>query len=325
MANAKRKRRLYSVSDELVAKSREAALAAVQIFNNPQITFKAEIFIVLMTIGWTYLLHGYYRKKGIEYRYFDKIKNRRKFHKTAKGAFKYWELERCLNERRSPVDADMANNLRFLIGIRHEIEHQMTSKIDASFSAKFQACCLNYNDLVKKLFGEAAGIDRHLAFSLQFSSVSKNQVDLLSARPELPANIEAFVKDFESTLTEDQYNSQKFAYRVFFVAKTANRKGQADEVIEFVKPDSEIAKSANISYAMIRETERPKYLPSKIVAIMQEEGFIGFKTHLHTEFWQAQDAKNLAKGFGVQVEKTWYWYENWLERVREHCKENFAV
>ena len=62
---------MFSVSHELVEKSREAALAAVQIFNNPQVTLKSEIFIVLMNIAWTYLLHAYYRKKGIEYRYFE--------------------------------------------------------------------------------------------------------------------------------------------------------------------------------------------------------------------------------------------------------------
>ena len=73
MAAKKRVRRLFSVSDELVGKSRESALAAVQIFNNPLITFKSEMFIVLMNIAWTYLLHAHYRKKGIEYRYFEQV------------------------------------------------------------------------------------------------------------------------------------------------------------------------------------------------------------------------------------------------------------
>ena len=35
---------------ELVKKSRESALAAVQIFNNPNITFKSEAFSVLIII-----------------------------------------------------------------------------------------------------------------------------------------------------------------------------------------------------------------------------------------------------------------------------------
>ena len=70
MDKSKRRRRIKSVADELIYKSREAALAAVQIFNNPQINFKSEIFIVIIIIAWTYLLHAYFRKNKIEYRYY---------------------------------------------------------------------------------------------------------------------------------------------------------------------------------------------------------------------------------------------------------------
>lgn len=83
----KRHRSVGSVRSELVKKSREAALAAVQIFNNPLITFKAESYIVLMTIAWTYLMHANYRGKAIEYRYHDMRGARKVFHRTAKSPF----------------------------------------------------------------------------------------------------------------------------------------------------------------------------------------------------------------------------------------------
>ena len=318
----KRNRRFHSVSDELIYKSREAALAAVQIFNNPQITFKSEMFVVLVNIAWTYLLHAHYRKNRIEYRYFEQKGKIRRFDRTAKGAYKFWELERCLNEALSPIDHDAANNLRFLIGIRHEIEHQMTTRIDASFSAKFQACCLNYNDYIKKLFGHELAIDKHLSFSLQFSSIAMEHAEQLQTQPVLPGHIKAFVDGFEGNLSEQEFNSPRFAYRVLFVAKTANRKGQADEVIEFVKADSELAKNVNQKYAVIKETERPKLRPKTIVSTMKQEGFKNFNVRHHTLLWQEQDAKNPSKGFGTNVEGSWYWYESWLEQVREHCKQS---
>lgn len=321
-AKTKRNRRVHSVSDELIHKSREAALAAVQIFNNPQITFKSEMFIVLMNIAWTYMLHAYYRKHGTEYRYFEQKGANRRFGRTVKGAYKYWELERCLNEKLSPVDRDAANNLRFLIGIRHEIEHQMTTKIDSSFSAKFQACCLNYNDHIKHFFGNEQAIDKHLSFSLQFSSISMEHAEQLKSQPILPGNIKAFVDGFEGKLSEQEFNSPKFAYRVLFVAKTVNHKGQADEVIEFVKSDSELAKNVNQKYAVIKETERPKLRPKTIVNTMRNEGFSKFNMHHHTLLWQKKDAKNSTKGLGTNVEGSWYWYQPWLEQVREHCKQN---
>lgn len=323
-AKKKRNRRFHSVSDELIHKSREAALAAVQIFNNPQITFKSEMFIVLMNIAWTYMLHAYYRKHSIEYRYFEQKGANRRFDRTAKGAYKYWELERCLNDKVCPVDRDAANNLRFLIGIRHEIEHQMTTRIDASFSAKFQACCLNYNDHIKKFFGNEHAIDKHLSFSLQFSSISMEHAEQLKFQPVLPGHIKAFVEGFEGSLSEQEFNSPKFAYRVLFVAKTSNHKGQADEVIEFVKADSELAKNVNQKYAVIKETERPKLRPKTIVDTMKKEGFTKFNMHHHTLLWHEKDAKNPAKGLGTNVEGSWYWYQPRLEQVREHCKRNAA-
>tara|TARA_R110002096_G_scaffold377102_1_gene570981 strand:- start:596 stop:811 length:216 start_codon:yes stop_codon:yes gene_type:complete len=63
------KRKFKSVKAELLTKSREAMLSAVQIFNNPNIQFKSESFIVLSNIAWMYLLHAYFRDKKIEYRY----------------------------------------------------------------------------------------------------------------------------------------------------------------------------------------------------------------------------------------------------------------
>lgn len=78
--------------------------------------------------------------------------NKKKYDRTKNGAFKFWALARCLNDHQSPIDKVTKSNLLFLIGLRHEIEHQMTTIIDDYLSARFQACCLNYNEYIKQLF-----------------------------------------------------------------------------------------------------------------------------------------------------------------------------
>ena len=322
MKNAKRIRRVFSVKEELLNKSRETALAAVQIFNNPNITFKSEIYTVLMNIAWTYLLHAYYRTKKVDYRYFTQGSKRKRYDRTKNGAFKHWELERCLNEKQCPLEREVVQNLKFLIGLRHEIEHQMTTRIDDLLSARFQACCINYHDAVGSLFGAEYGIAKHLAVSLQFSSLSQDQVDTLEQQTGLPSHIKRYVEGFDGVLTAHEFASPKFAYRVIFVPKIVNHPNQADQVITFVKADSEIAKSANAAYAVIRDTERPKWLPSQIVAKVRAEGFLKFGMNHHTDFWKERDAKNTSKGYGVQIAKTWYWYDTWLIEVRKHCNEN---
>lgn len=317
-----RSRLIRSVKNELVKKSRESALAAVQIFNNPSMSFKSEAYIVLMIIAWTYLLHAYYRKEAVEYRYFEMQGARKKFHKTAKGAYKYWELERCLNCDKSPIDKNTANNLRFLIGLRHEIEHQMTNRIDDLLSARFQACCLNYNEYLKKYFGDDLGIEKHLSFSLQFSSIDEEQKEMLIDQEGLPKNISSFILDFDQALSDEDFANPKYAYRILFVPKSTNKKGQADKVIEFVKSDSPLAEGLNKQYAVIKETEKVKYLPGQVVAKMTAEGFTNINMHKHTQLVNKFDARNPTKGFSVLVaDKQYYYYERWLDTVRTELQK----
>lgn len=315
-----RQRAYKSLKDELVKKSREAMLAAVQVYNNPQITFKSETFITLAVISWTYLLHAYYRQNKIEYRYFSIVGRKKIFNRTKNGAYKYWELDQCLNCEHCPVDTETVLNLKFLIGIRHEIEHQMTNRIDDYISAKLQACCINYAHYLCKLFGDKYDIREQLALSLQFAPVSPETVELIKDNPKLSSNVRNYIAAFESNLSENQVASQRYAYRLLFAPKSANRPGQADRVIEYIPADSPAAVGLNHEYTLIKETEKDKYLPSDIVTLMQDEGHYWFTISQHTKLWQKYDAKNPSKKYGILIAgKQWYWYKNWVEVVRTYC------
>ena len=197
--------------NELIIKSREAMLSAVQIYNNPNIQFKTESFIVLSNIAWTYLMHAYYRNKGIDYRYFSYKGKRKIYDRTKNGAYKNWELERCINCDESPLDKTTKANLMFLIGIRHEIEHQMTKKIDLQISAKIQACCINYDKYIKELFGDKYSISDQMPISIQFSSIEKEQKEQLEELKGMPKNIKSFIIDYEHDLPEGRFQSRQYA------------------------------------------------------------------------------------------------------------------
>jgi len=55
--------------DELLIKAREAMVAAVHTFNSAGLTFRTELFIVTAVIAWTYLLHAWFKREGIDYRH----------------------------------------------------------------------------------------------------------------------------------------------------------------------------------------------------------------------------------------------------------------
>jgi len=315
-------RRVYSFKQELLAKSQEAALSAVQIFNNPLIQFKSESFIVLIIIAWTYLLHAYYRSKKIEYRYYRQGNKRRRFDRTKRGAYKYWELERCINDDATPLDKMTAKNLIFLIGLRNEIEHQMTVALDNYLSGRYQACCLNYNHYIKTLFGDAHGIDKHLTYSLQFIELSHEQAAGISVKETVPNRLLAYIADFDAGLTNEEFNSPQYSFRLLFKRQVVGKPGQADKVVEFIDSKSELAQTIDKEYWVKKEVERKKFLPGEIVSLMEKEGYPRFSMQKHTDLWQARDAKNPGRGFGCKVAKTWYWYETWVETVRTHCAEN---
>ena len=139
---------------------------------------------------------------------------------------------------------------------------------------------------------------------------------------ELPPTVRSYIARFDNGLTAEELNSERFAFRMLFVPKLVGKPGQADEVIEFLRPDSEMAQAINRDYVALKEVERPKYLPGQIVAMMRKEGFPRFSIHWHTELWRERDAKDPAKGFGVEVAGAWYWYDRWVEEVRNYCREN---
>jgi hypothetical protein len=319
---AKRKRSIGSLKLQLVSKAKEAALCAIKIYNDPLIRFKSESYTVLMIIAWTYLLHAYFRGKGIDYRYFKTIGNRRKYDRTSHGAYKHWELERCLNDPVCPIDGDTQKNLRFLIGLRHEIEHQMAATgLDAYLSSRYQACAVNFNDCLTKLFGDQHRLDEYLQFSIQFAQLDPKQFDVAESSPALPGPLLKFVEKFDRSLSADEFNSPRFACRLLFTKKLVNRPGQADRVVEFIDPKSELAQNISKEYWVKKEVERPKYRPKDVVTVVQKAGFPRFKIQPHhLDMWREQNAKDVSKGYGVTVAGQWYWYQNWVDRCIELCR-----
>lgn len=299
-------------------------MTAVQVFNSPLIRFKSESFIVLMNIAWTYLLHAHFNGSGIEYRYYRGEGRGRRYERTSNGSYKYWDLRKCLADTGCPLDNETKKNLEFLIGLRDEITHHMSPELDQFVSARYQAACLNYNRYVTQLFGPQFGIDQHLSYSLQFGQLNREQLVSPPANA-LPASLQSFISRFDSGLTDDEMNSQRFAFRMLFIPKLVGKAGQADEVVEFIRADSDIAMQVNSSLVAVKEVERPKFLPGEVVTTMRVEGYPRFNMHDHTELWKGLDAKQGGKGFGVSVAGNWYWYERWLERVRTHCADNRAL
>ena len=116
--------------------------------------------------------------------------------------------------------------------------------------------------------------------------------------------------------------SPHYSYRLIFTRKLVNTPGQADRAIEFISPESELAQTINQQYVVLKEVERPKYLPSAIVKLMNQEGYPRFSIYQHSALWKSLEARIDGKGFGVWLGSSWYWYERWVDEVRRHCADH---
>jgi len=307
--------------DELLIKAREAMIAAVHTFNGAGLHFRAELFIVTAIIAWTYLHHAFFRREGVDYRYFKTVNGVKQVVTTESGAEKFWELSHCLKHGKCPLKKGMKDNIEFLIDLRNEIEHRSTSRIDDAVSTHLQACCVNFNEVIKEMFGAQYGLERRLPIALQFMTFSSDQRAVLKRARSLPRNIETMMDAFTQRLTLQEQNDPNFAYRVNFAPVLANKPGGADEVVEFRKGSPDDADSKSIAY--LKDVDKRKYRPGQIVKMMKGEGYADFETKHHTRLWQDLNARDVTLGYGIPLfDGYWGWYEKWVDRVREHCKEH---
>jgi hypothetical protein len=316
----KRKRSVNSIKKQLLIRSRESALCAIGVYNDPLTKFRSETFIVLMVIAWTYLLHAHYRTSHIDYRYYEKVNNRKHYIRTQDGSIRHWELRKCLEHEACPVDNETKKNLQFLMGLRDEIEHRMSPVLDNYLSGRYQACVINFSDYIKKLFGSQYSLDSFVTYSIQLIGITEEQLQK-PKEPELPPNLLSYIARFEGKMTEEELNHPHFSYKLVFTRKVVNRPGQADRVVEFIPPNTELANAMNKEYALIKEVEKPKYRATDVVNEVKKAGFSKFSvTKEHIRMWQAQDAKNPGKGYGTSIAGYWYWYEPWIKRCVELCQ-----
>jgi hypothetical protein len=273
-----------------------------------------------MVIAWTYLLHAYYRANGIDYKYYEIVNNRKHYKRNPDGSIRHWELHTCLEQVTCPIDNEAKKNLQFLIGLRNEIEHRMSSDLDNYLSGRYQACVINFNGYIKQLFGTEYSLDSFITYSLQLIGITEEQLQK-PKEPDLPPNLLSYIAKFDTTLTEQELSHPHFSYKLLFTRKVVNRSGQADRVVEFIPPNTEIANAMNKEFALIKEVEKPKFRATDVVNEVNKAGFSKFSvTKEHIRMWQAEDAKNPGKGFGTSVAGYWYWYESWVKRCIDLCQ-----
>ena len=282
----------------LLAKSREAALAAVRVYNDPLAGFRTETFIVLMVVAWNSLLQALLERSRVDYYERDEngaqilIGDRAKVLDTRQLA----ELALAGDEHR-PVRA----NLDFFLGLRNQIAHRYLPALDPAVIGEAQAMLLNFENLLVAHFGDEAALGDRLAVPLQLSGFRNDGAlrSLRKAQAQLPTDVVEFLARHRADLDDDILGSPDYCLQIFFVAVTANRERSADSVVRFVRPDQvtpEIAgQLAEIGVVTKRRVtpvaSGDLFRPSEVVNLVSERLPYRFTMDTHTRCWRHYEVR----------------------------------
>jgi hypothetical protein len=258
---------LSPIDDERLFRSREAMMSAVQIFNTPTTLFKIEVFPVLSQIAWTYLLHEYYERKGIQIL-------------GADGNSLL--LSQMLNRQDCPLVEDVRKNLIAIKTLRDNVEHQILSSVGRSYWPLFQANCLNFDQTIRKLFGEELGLEQFLALSLQFGKMQIDQLSELQKYDVSPA-IEAIDVQIAEAVGETGKEGTSYKFKVNFTFEKAVK---GDSHIVFTENNKETGQIATILTKNVVGDELWPHKPATVVARVRQMTQLDFTSHHHQLAWK---------------------------------------
>ena len=254
--------------DERLIRAREAMILAVQLFNSAAFRFKTEVFSVLVNIAWTYLLHEFYKRKKVKI-----------VQKNGRSLL----LSQMVERPDCPLSDGAKNNLRSLKTIRDEVEHKLLGKSDVKWLGLFQACCLNFDEAMCKLFGEQLTLAHELSIALQFSRMNVEQLSLLH-KYEIPSYIEAVDARLNEKLSENELADLEYQFRVIYTMDSASK---SRSHFEFVRPGSEEGKE--IRNVLVQHKIADQFYPHKpgpVVRLVKQKSGKAFTSHNHTQAWR---------------------------------------
>lgn len=279
---------------KLVLKSKEAALLAVSIYNNPLTTFKSYAYIVNMCIAWTALFHAIFEKNKIKY--FYKKGTKKLEYEKIDGEYKAWDLKKCCQEyykdRMEPTKA----NLETLITIRNKIEHRFLPELDSHIFGDCQSCLFNYEELLKNEFGIENTINASLTFSLQFSEIYNTEQikSMKSLKNKEIENIQKYLDEYRKKYNDEILNSMQYSFRAFLIPKIGNHINSCDKSIDFIREsdlNDEQRKNIKKIVALIKDrtisvSNEDKLRPSQVASEVDKELNFKFNVPNHTLCWK---------------------------------------
>lgn len=242
-------RKEANIVKQLLQKSKDSAMLAIEFYNKPAVRFKSEGFIAMMVIAWTSLFHAYYLKNkkkpffrkqnsGTKRPHFEIIMEKLTDGRVIKEK-KWWDISKCISEF---YGSDSSNpvrvNLEFFIPLRNMIEHRYLPELDIQIFGECQSLLLNFDNFLEKHFGASHSLKAYLSFSLQIANSPQNIIE--ATKSELKkkgiVNIVDYIKNFRSSLSTEIFESPEYSFKAVLI-QVKNHESKDALPIKFVHYD----------------------------------------------------------------------------------------
>ena len=126
---------MTNIAEQLLNKSKEAFVLAVEIYNKPTIKYRVEGFAFFICNAWELMLKAYLMKtKGEDSIYYKDNPDRT------------INLENCIRQVFTNNKDPLRLNLERIIELRNTSTHFITEEYEMVYVPLFQSCIFNFNE-----------------------------------------------------------------------------------------------------------------------------------------------------------------------------------
>lgn len=186
-----------------------------------------------------------------------------------------------------PLSIDVKKNLTAVKVLRDNVEHKLLASIGRSYWSLFQANCLNFDQTIRKLFGEPLGLDQALALSLQFGRMQIQQLAQLQ-KYDLTPEIEAIDQRIAEAIDETGQEGPSYKFKVNYTFEKAS-KGEAH--IVFTENNADAERLSTVLTKKVVGDELWPYKPSVVIEKVREATGFPFSSHHHQLAWKKNGAR----------------------------------
>ncbi len=298
---------------QLIEKSIEAFLLALEIYNKPTIKYRVEGFSFFICNAWELMLKSHLLKRGENIYYKD-------------NPSRSLALNDVLSRVYTDKNTGKRKNLEQIIQLRNTSTHFINEDYEAKYVPLFQACVLNYVNEISKFHSIDITdylADNFLVLSFNYKPLSNEEIKLKYS-PEVAQKLIEQANSIE--VLSNEIKSDGFVMRLEQKLYITKHQKEADFSVSIDKNSSSkivIAKELKdpynthkYSYDNVIEAVGTR-LKNKKIVLDYQKGFNKFVLNLVINFYNVKDNKKFAYKHVIGRQEHYTYSEQFVEFIMD--------